>query len=239
MTSSPVVARAHGPQRRLRAALFDFGGTLDARGVTWKDRVLRLCQAEGLTIAPDAFDTLFYRIDDALEATANPALSFGDTVRQLVAGVTAELRVHDAAVADRIAARFAQDVVDAVRDNAPLITRLAPHYRLGIVSNFYGNLATVCDELGLSKWFSVIVDSKVVGYRKPDPRIFQAALDALEASADQTIFVGDSPSRDMAGARALGMAHVWLVGDRTPRPQPCCPGDPLIGSLAELQDILL
>jgi len=238
MACSPVVSDLHGPEQRPRVALFDFGGTLDANGVTWKARVLRLCQAEGLTIAPETFDPIFYRVDDALEAAASPALSFRDTVRQLVAGITRALGVDDDRLGDRIATRFIQDVIDSVRDNAPLLARLAQHYRLGIVSNFYGNLETVCDELGLTKWFSVIVDSNAVGHRKPDPRIFQAALAALEASADQAIFVGDSPSRDMAGARRLGMPHVWLVGELTPRPEPCCPGDRVIGSLAELRDIL-
>jgi HAD superfamily hydrolase (TIGR01549 family) len=238
MTSFPVASRLHGPERRPRAALFDFGGTLDASGVTWKDRVLRLVRAEGVSVATDAFDPLFYRVDDALEAAASPALSFAETVRRLVSGVTAALNVHDA-VADRIATRFVQDVRDHVRDHAPVLARLAQHYRLGIVSNFYGNLTTVCDDLGLLKWFSVIVDSRVVGYKKPDARIFQAALEALEVRADQAVFVGDSPSRDMAGARNLGIAHVWLVGDVTPRPRPCCPDDRVIGSLTDLRDLLL
>lgn len=238
MTSLPVASRLHGPERRPRVVLFDFGGTLDARGIAWKDRVFRLCRAEGLGVAPEAFDPLFYRVDDALEAAASPALAFGETVGRLAGGVTAALNGDDAA-AGRIATRFVQDAVDHVREHAPLLARLAQHYRLGIVSNFYGNLAAVCDELGLAKWFSVVVDSRVVGCRKPDPRIFQTALAALDAAPDQAVFVGDSPSRDMAGARALGMAHVWLVGDVTPRPQACCPDDRVIGSLMELGDVLL
>ena len=48
------------------AVLFDFGGTLDADGITWKERFFRLCLDEGVTIARERFDPVFYAADDAL-----------------------------------------------------------------------------------------------------------------------------------------------------------------------------
>lgn len=57
------------------------------------------------------------------------------------------------------------------------------------------------------------------------------------APADAT-FVGDSLSRDMAGARAAGMRHIWLAGGADRTAQPCCPGDRVIASLQELEGLL-
>src|SRR5262249_5312958 len=116
-----------------------------------------------------------------------------------------------------------------------LLERLRRTYRIGIVSNFYGNLQAVLDETGLAPSIEVAVDSTRVGCKKPDPRIFRTALDALEASPEQAVFAGDSPTRDMHGARAMGMRHGWLrPADAPGNGAPCCPSDPVIRRLADL-----
>ncbi|TPW17894.1 MAG: HAD-superfamily hydrolase, subfamily IA, variant 3, partial [Elusimicrobia bacterium] len=52
---------------RLRAVLFDFGGTLDSDGIAWPQRFFPLYQEEGITAAWESFQTAFYRSDDALD----------------------------------------------------------------------------------------------------------------------------------------------------------------------------
>jgi putative hydrolase of the HAD superfamily len=218
--------------------LFDFGGTLDADGLTWKARFFRLCQDEGLVSDSEGFDRLFYAADDALVGTIPTTLSLHDTIDRLAAGVTRALG-GDNSARRRIAMRFLDDALARLRVNTPLLARLQQRYRLGIVSNFYGNLATVCHNAGVHTFFSVIVDSTRVGCSKPDPRIFQSALDELALAPADVVFVGDSLPRDMAGARAIGMRHVWLVGDTAPPSAPCCPGDRTLRSLGELEELLL
>ena len=220
-----------------RAVLFDFGGTLDAAGVPWKERIVHLYREEGVDVAPQRFDPVFYRADDALVGTIPSTLSFRDTVQRLVAGVSEGLGVGDATLTDRVAARFIESATDAVGSSSPVLSRLASRYRLGLVSNFYGNLETVCADLGLHGLFAVIVDSARVGWTKPDPRIFQRALDDIGAAPNGATFVGDSPSRDMAGARGVGMRHIWLVPAGA-RATPCCPGDRVVNSLGELDELL-
>ncbi len=175
------------------AVLFDFGGTLDADGLAWKERVYRLFHDEGVAVERERFDPRFHAADDAL---------------------------------------------GHLGDNTPLLRRLARHVRLGIVSNFYGNLARVCDDAGIRPLFSVLVDSAHVGCAKPEPRIFLNALDALVLGPADATFVGDSPSRDMAGARAVGMRHIWLVSATAPAQDPCCRGDRVIHSLKDLEALL-
>jgi len=219
--------------------LLDFGGTLDADGLPWKERVARLYREEGVVVTPERFDPAFYAADDALVGAVPPTLSFRETVFRLVAGVTHGLGLHDETLVGRITTRFLASALETLRGNTSLLAALSRRYRLGIVSNFYGNLAAVCDECGMRGFFSVIIDSAQVGCRKPDPRIFHMAVAALGVRPADAVFVGDSLSRDMAGARAVGMPHVWLVGETSRHAQPCCPGDPVVRSLKSLEGLLL
>lgn len=222
-----------------KAILFDFGGTLDADGVTWKERMRRLCAAESLIDDPERFDRIFYAADDALVGTIPVTLPLRDTVARLVDGVLRGLDVDDARVADRVTTRFVADMQRTLARNAPILAALAHRYRLGVVSNFYGNLVAVCDDADVSRYFDVIVDSVAVGWEKPDPRIFQAALGSLELPPAVVTFVGDSAPRDMAGAKAVGMPHIWLVAERSARSVVCCPEDRTVESLSDLEGVLL
>lgn len=221
------------------AVLFDFGGTLDANGVAWKERLFRLYRDEGVALAPEQFDPAFYAVDDALVRSVPPTLSFRDTVLGLVGGLAEALGVADHTLAKRIANRFVEEALERLRHNARLLGALRCRYRLGVVSNFYGNLATVCEDAGIRPFFTTLVDSAHCGYVKPDPRIFYQAVGELEIDSSRAVFVGDSLPRDMAGARAVGMPHIWLAGPGPRAESPCCPGDGVIRSLNELAELLL
>jgi putative hydrolase of the HAD superfamily len=221
------------------AVLFDFGGTLDAEGLPWKARVHRLFCDEGVVVAPERFDPAFYAADDALVGAVPVTTSFRATVERLAAGVAAALELADPAIAERVARRFLADSLETLHGNTPLLRELSRRYRLGVVSNFYGNLTQVCEDAGIRSLFGVLVDSAAVGCTKPAPRIFQHALDALGVTAAKATFVGDSLPRDMAGARGVGMRHIWLVGAETSAAGPCCRDDRQIRSLRELEAILL
>jgi FMN phosphatase YigB (HAD superfamily) len=227
-----------GVSRSLAAILFDFGGTLDAPGIPWKDRLFDLFRAQGARVTLDDFARAFYRADDALVGTVAPTLSLRDTVFRLVNAVGASLAFDDPRAMRRVAQGFIEGAVACVHANARLLADLARRYRLGLVSNFYGNLTGVCEELGLAPYLSVTVDSAVIGCSKPDPRIFREALARLTVEVAEAVYVGDSPSRDMAGARAVGMAHIWLVGPTALSSTPCCPQDHVIRSLDELPGVL-
>ena len=221
------------------AVLFDFGGTLDADGVAWKERFHRHFAAEGLSVEAARFDPIFYAADDALVGTVPETLSLDETVEQVAAAVAAALRPGDSSLGRRVAARFLSAARACLEANAPVLERLARHHRLGVVSNFYGNLSTVCDNANVRRYFDVIVDSAQIGLLKPDPRIFLAAIETLGIEPARTVMVGDSLARDMAGARAAGLAHIWLVPDPARHGPPCCQEDRVIRSLREVEGLLL
>lgn len=233
MTASPPGALSG----KASVLLFDFGGTLDAEGIPWKTRFARIAREEGLEAEAAEFDRAFYAAADSMEGALPPETGFHGTVHRLAEGLAAGLE-EEPELLLKIGERFAQEASRQLAASAALLSKLSSRYRLGIVSNFYGNLDAVCRETGLARSIGVAVDSTRVGCKKPDPRIFQAALDALGAGPGQAVFVGDSMTRDMAGARAMGMRHVWLSPEAAVgRGDGCCPGDPVIARLDEVLEL--
>jgi putative hydrolase of the HAD superfamily len=244
------------------ALLFDFGGTLDSDGVAWKDRFFHVWRKEVGGVARERFDAAFYAADDSLAGSVAPELTLTETVERLARGLAFRLGEGEGDPAARAASRFSRESLETLSGRGKLLARLASRYRLGIVSNFYGNLAAACAEAGIERNFSVLVDSTDIGAGKPDAKIFQAALDRLRVRPDETVFIGDSMARDMAGARALGMRHVLLRapaladgrkgegegedegGDedrglsRSDSPFLCCPEDRVIRRLDDLEEAL-
>ncbi len=81
-------------------------------------------------------------------------------------------------------------------------------YRLGIVSNWNGILADVLRGHDVLDLFESIVTSVEVGYAKPHRRLFEAALEDMEVSASEVVFVGESYAADMVGARRMQMKKI-------------------------------
>ena len=77
--------------------------------------------------------------------------------------------------------------------------------KLAVVSNSEGTREQMLADIDLRRMFDTVLDSAVVGFTKPDPRMFQLALDRLGVSAADAIMVGDSPSADVDGAHAVGI----------------------------------
>jgi HAD superfamily hydrolase (TIGR01549 family) len=204
----------------IETVLFDFGGTLDSDGVAWKERFHAIYQSEGLDLSADDFASAFYAADDALVGALAPTTGLEETVDALTANLVAELarrgggtgqREIDRARGERVALRFLSETSLAFARNRPVLETLGERYRLGVVSNFYGNLEAVCESSGLGPLFGVMTDSQCVGAEKPEPAIFRAALAALDAEPETTVMVGDSLRRDYEGARRSGMGFIWIA----------------------------
>lgn len=229
--------RASVLEPRPEVLLFDFGGTLDSDGEPWKERFYRIWSEEAGELPRARFDPAFHAADDELVGTVSRRLSLSETIDRLSRGVSARLNTG-AAAAGRVAGRFTDETRGTLGRRSVFLENLSASYRLGIVSNFYGNLQSVCDETGIGPFFSISIDSADVGCSKPSPAIFEAALGALEVGASDAVFVGDSIPRDMAGARGIGMRHVLLRPGGPPEAPLCCPDDAVIRRLEDLSGIL-
>jgi HAD superfamily hydrolase (TIGR01509 family) len=206
----------------IETVLFDFGGTLDSDGVAWKERFHTLYRSQGLDLSADAFAPAFYAADDALVGALASTTGLEETIDALTTNLEAELARRgggtghaeiDSARGQRVASRFLSEMSFAFARNRPVLEALSERYRLGVVSNFYGNLEAVCESSGLGRLFGVMADSQRVGAEKPEPAIFHAALAELQAKPETTIMVGDSLRRDYEGARRCGMGFIWIAPD--------------------------
>jgi len=90
------------------------------------------------------------------------------------------------------------------------LERIAQKFRIAVISNADGGIERVLSRCGIADCFETITDSGIVGIEKPRAEIFEAALQAMKASADESLYVGDVYSVDYVGARNAGMQAVLL-----------------------------
>jgi putative hydrolase of the HAD superfamily len=90
------------------------------------------------------------------------------------------------------------------------LEQLATEYRLAVISNADGRIRQVLDHVGLADYFESITDSGIVGYEKPDRRIFEAALRDTQLSPPDGLYVGDIYAVDYVGATSAGMRAVVI-----------------------------
>ncbi|XP_054792116.1 uncharacterized protein LOC129297796 isoform X2 [Prosopis cineraria] len=83
--------------------------------------------------------------------------------------------------------------------------------KMAVVSNFDTRLRKLLMDLNVLNLFDAIIISSEVGYEKPDPRIFQAALDQVKVEASRALHIGDDQKADKLGANAVGI-DCWLWG---------------------------
>jgi putative hydrolase of the HAD superfamily len=121
-----------------------------------------------------------------------------------------------------------------------VLRELDERYPLGLITNGpVGPQWEKIDKFRLSEIFEVILVSGQLGISKPDPRIFDVALEGLRVAPEDAIMVGNSLEHDHQGAMNAGMRFIWAnhLGRSLPDgwPEP----DYVVGSFAELRDLLL
>jgi HAD superfamily hydrolase (TIGR01509 family) len=108
--------------------------------------------------------------------------------------------------------------------------------RLVVVSNANGRLRHLFDRLDLTKWFDHVLDSHEWGVEKPDPRLFELALEQSRADASKTIHVGDLYHVDVIGARQAGLREGVLFDMADLYADVDCPRVSSLGALVEWID---
>jgi putative hydrolase of the HAD superfamily len=222
----------------LDAILFDYGGTLDGPASHWLDRFVALYEAAGTPLSIARLKPAFYAADEA--AYADPAvaeMSLEELMAFHVAVQHARLGIDDAALRRRLADEFVARTRAALAESRAILQRLAGRHRLGVVSNFYGNVGRILADAGFAPLLAVVADSNRVGAMKPDRRIFDHALAALGSAPARTLHVGDSHERDVRAAKSIGLRTAWLVpAERGGVNDP--DADIVVSSLNALEEIL-
>jgi putative hydrolase of the HAD superfamily len=126
----------------------------------------------------------------------------------------AEIGVDDQVLAAELAECFADDrsrrhVVFA--ESEQVLHDLKKKFRLALITNGAPDIqGTKIDGSNLAGFFETIIISGDHGFGKPDARIFQLALERLRVAAHETVMIGDSLNRDVAGARDAGIRTIWI-----------------------------
>jgi len=223
----------------IQAILFDFGGTLDSDGTHWFVRMHRILGAMGVTIDYALFD---HYADVAAHDLAKRPDTRKYGMEEMVAALLTHVRdqMHAAGCngscawqVKKVTEFFTAESHRFIERNRSLLRELQGSYRLGCISNNWGNTAGWCAQCRLTSFFETIIDSTVVGFSKPKAEIFAAALKDLALTAAQCVYVGDHFECDVVGAKGVGMTTVWVNDGSKP-----CPDaglvDHRIGSLTEL-----
>ena len=228
-----------GTFHECKAILFDFGGTLDSDGEHWLDRFYALYQHSELSLPLQEIKRAFYHADRLCSGDSQLAAAGLRPLMQYHVHLQFEaLNIRDTVKEKELVEGFCARSEWFLRRNARLLAIMRPHFKLGLVSNFYGNVSTLCKEAGLAAHFDVMLDSAQVGIGKPDPDIFRMALTQLDLPPARSVFVGDSYERDMIPAREVGMKTIWLKGPDPRIPPNAGPVDACILSLMDLQGLI-
>ena len=217
------------------AYIFDYGGTLDTGGDHWARVLWRCWQQVGVPVDEAAFREAYVYGERhmAQPGMVQPRDGFLQT---LGAKLALQLdKVQQPQYASQLTDMVYEQTVHHVAHSREVLARLKERCPLALVSNYYGNLSAVLCEFQLDGLFSTVVESAVVGVRKPDPRIFQLAVDRLGLSSATVTVVGDSIESDIMPARQVGCHTVWLRGKQwTDAPVDETLPDRIINDLEEL-----
>lgn len=247
-TEKPIIALLSTLKiNMISAVLFDFGGTLDADGLHWLDRFYTIYNQIGLSEIPKTrIKEAFYWADALAEKDPEMrSYRLREMMDRHVHWQFQKLGLANPALETQAAAAFVKPADRILRRNRQVLEKLnRAGFKLGIISNFYGNMETLCREFAFSPLLKVILDSAVVGLKKPDPKLYQMALERLRLpsgkaglAAEQVAFVGDSFERDVAPAKSVGMKTFWLIGDQEKTPPDPGLVDGILRSLEDLPSV--
>jgi putative hydrolase of the HAD superfamily len=199
---------------------FDAGGTLIEVAEPVGETYARAARAEGARASAATLSSAFRAAFAAAPPLAFPGAAEAtlrglerawwrervlDTFTRAGVGLppSAFERVFEAAF-EHFARGAAWRIFDDVRPTLDSLRRRG--LRLAVVSNFDARLRTVLSDLDLAAAFDAVVLSTECGFAKPDPRIFDRALELTGGRAASTLHVGDSVDQDVEGARAAGIS---------------------------------
>lgn len=209
----------------IKGYLFDYGGTLDTAGCHWGKMLWHAYQRQHVGVEEQAFRDAYVYAERTLGS--QPIIRPQDTFHRTL-DVKIRLEMEwlctsgawnaDGNMFDRQHAAVLDDVYNKVlgitAHSRSVLARLREAgYPMVLVSNFYGNVETVLHEFGFDTFFQDVVESAVIGIRKPDSRIWTEGVRRLGLPAEEVMVVGDSFYKDIEPALKAGCHATWLKGE--------------------------
>lgn len=203
----------------VKGILFDYGGTLDTDGCHWGQKLWQSYRRVGVPVDESLFRDAYVHGERTLGSRhiIEPSDDFFDLLAKKLHIELDYIRgrrpgFDPALYADALLDDLRREVTAVVERNRASLSLLRRRWPLVMVSNFYGNLPTVLRRFGLDGFFDTVVESAVVGVRKPDPAIFRLGVEAIGLEASEVLVIGDSYDKDIVPARQVGCRTVMMVG---------------------------
>lgn len=211
----------------IRGIIFDYGGTLDTAGCHWGQMLWHAYQRQQVPVTEQQFRDAYVYGERTLgrNPIVKPDYTFHKTLSTKIRLEMEHLCTQSAwnATEDEFKAAH-QAVLDDLYAEVQRITahsidvlrQLHECFPMVLVSNFYGNIHCVLHEFGFDDLFLNVVESAVVGIRKPDPRIFELGVEAFSTPSlrpNDVLVVGDSFYKDILPAQKTGCHTAWFKGE--------------------------
>ncbi len=202
---------------KVKAVFLDFGGTLAYGGIDWDE----YHRAVRVLLASLGYDIEQRRLKKAIGASLQElrrhrAKGLEKTNEEIYGAVLRRVGLPaDDETLKRIHDTFKKHYISTFYPRTEeTLRKLAEKYRLALISNTMSDQPReMLEETGLDSLFEIIICSRDLGIRKPNPAIFKYVMDEVGVQPRETVHVGDSVEADMEGASASGITPIWI---RTP-----------------------
>ncbi len=198
----------------IKAVTFDFGGTIATGDLDKKEyriRLLEYLRSLGFSGRNAEFDKARRGMLKRLMRARS--LNREIRIEDLYQGMLFKLGLHpEREVIDHIHDLYIRLFkADLVPTAEHVLKFLHKRYDLAVISNAMSNVPRrAIKKSGLERYLEVVVISRDLGIRKPDPEIFRFTLESLGVESHDAIHVGDSLEDDVQGAKNAGMKAIWI-----------------------------
>ena len=206
----------------IKGIIFDYGGTLDTNSRHWSEVLWSKYEEYHVPVGKADFREAYVYGERTLARIplVKPEDNFHD-VLCIKTKLQMEYLIEQGKLEQTDAMEYAVKIADScyqyvlsvLEKTRPVVQSLSRKYKLVLVSNFYGNIRSVLKDFELDDFFSDVIESSVVGVRKPDPAIYRLGVEVLKLPAENVLVVGDSFSKDMVPAKTVGCKVAWLRGE--------------------------
>lgn len=233
--------------KNIKGIIFDYGGTIDSNGTHWAEVLWDAYVSASVPVTKEQFRDAYVYTERylAVNPVVKPEHNFNDLLKikadlQVQYLVNNEIlkddektKTYSLAISDQCYT-FAKNIIEKEK---PILEELCRRYPMVLVSNFYGNVQAVLDDFGLLHFFDKIIESAVVGVRKPNPAIFGLGVEALSLPAENIVVLGDSHSKDIVPAAKNGCQTVWLKGKGWGDDETDATADVIITDFMQLKEV--
>ena len=233
--------------QKIEGIIFDYGGTIDSNGKHWAEVLWESYQDQKVPVTKEQFREAYVYGERYL--ATHPVIEPEDNFHVLLKKKT-EIQLKyliEKGILDEnsktnsynlaISEQCYTFVGNLVSKEIPILAAFKKRYPMVLVSNFYGNVQSVLEDFDLLTYFDDIIESAVVGIRKPDPAIFGLGVERLNLPAGSIVVIGDSYTKDIVPASKIGCQTIWLKGLGWGDDDESATADSIITDFMELKSI--